>query len=214
MDELRPGSLDEPAEAGFTLVEALVAIALTALLLSALSAAIHLGLRVWKASDTVDRQADTQAAADFLRRTLAGTEPVRIRGKDGKLTSTFKGDSQRIELVALIPEGAFKAGAYRMVLHLIPEIGALNSQTVAVRTDSLSGGDRALTSGGQTTALMTGIAALDIRYFGKIAPLDDAKWHQSWAEVDALPSLIRFEVITNEGGLKRRLIWVIELKLS
>jgi general secretion pathway protein J len=126
-------SLDEPAEGGFTLVEALVAIALTALLLSSLSAAIHLGLRVWKASDIIDRQAETLAGADFLRRTLMAAEPVRVRGKDGKLTSIFKGQSQRIEFVALMPEGALKAGAYKMIVHLVPETGASNGRTLEVK---------------------------------------------------------------------------------
>lgn len=182
-------------EEGFTLVEALVALMLSVLVLSFLSAGLHFSLKAWRTSDNFDRLSQVEAARGFLRRMLASAEPVRVRGKDGELRLAFTGDSRRLEFVTTLPERHVKAGLYGVTLYLEPEdVGSQAGQTftLKIRIAPFHAGQSA--SQVHETSLLTGIQIFEISYFGDLTEDLKPDWHPEWEQNSGLPSLIRLDI--------------------
>lgn len=201
-------------EEGFTLVEALVALMLSVLVLSFLSAGLHFSLKAWQTSDNFDRMSQVEAARDFLRRTLAAAEPVRVRGKDGELRLAFTGDSRRLEFVTALPERHVKAGLYEVTLYLEPEdVGSQAGRTftLKIRIAPFHAGQSA--SQVHETSLLTGIQIFEINYFGDLIEEKKARWHQRWNKGSILPSLIRMNIGLAEKVYRTQQMLIVEVKM-
>lgn len=179
-------------QAGFTLVELLVGLALFAIVLSLVPGALQLGRRAWESTANSDRSAQTLGARNFLEQRLAEAMPVFERDAGGRRKLAFAGRPDRLMLVSPAPMGPGKAGVYRF------EIGpgvspAGRSDTIVMRQMLFSpGGAR---SGLQERTLLEGVARFSFRYFGTLRRGDAATWQSEWARIDALPELIELSVV-------------------
>jgi general secretion pathway protein J len=91
-------------EAGFTLLELLVAITILSLLLVALSAGVHFAGRAWRSQeDRIGRQGDIHAVQNVLRNMLASGE-------------AFEGSQQDLKFVGRLPEALARGGLFDIEL--------------------------------------------------------------------------------------------------
>ena len=92
-------------EAGFTLLELLVAITILGLLLVALSGGVHFAGSAWRAQEAqITRRGDINAAETVLRQMLAS-------GRD------FEGGPQNLKFVGRMPAALARGGLFDIQLH-------------------------------------------------------------------------------------------------
>ena len=105
-------------EAGFTLLELLVSLVLTALLMVAMPAALTLAKRTAAAGHELDRDAAIEAVAAFIENRLSEATAIYDRGDDGRLHVIFKGDPDALGFVAPIKFVTGDAGLAKLDLKI------------------------------------------------------------------------------------------------
>jgi len=186
---------DRHGEAGFTLVELLVALLLFALLSVALFAALRLG------ADTMDRIAGRQDATDqtasaqqLLTRLLTASYPeyVAMPGLHGQIA--FDGEPASLSFLAPAPRTVAPGGFAVMRLAVIAA-----GDTRALRLSARP--ELAWPDAGDTTVetLLAGASAARFAYWGPDQPDAGSSWHDQWKERPVLPALIRITVAFPPG---------------
>jgi general secretion pathway protein J len=202
---------------GFSLAEMLVALAvlaLVAVLLAAMVGRVGLGLAIWQRDDRAG--ADIAAAAFTLRQRLAMMQPVGDAQAAGT-TIDFDGARTSVDFVAPAPDrdAPDALRRYRLARDSAGNLVLYSLSTLDPRTDP-----RALsTSGWAGEVLLTGVARLEIRYWGRnprVIPPAPAKsgdatlraapavWQGAWSHRHALPQLVAVRIGFGEAD---RRIW-------
>jgi general secretion pathway protein J len=166
-------------EAGFTLIEVLVALALSALVSLILLQGIRLaasGLdRHTRAAERLDAQ---QSLDDTLRRTLAGAALVpRTFGGE------FIGKPDAIEFLGVVEDGG--AGLYR--IDLAVDRARRDRPLILRRELAAPAGDpRAAAS-----IVANKVRDFRLAYFGADSGNATPAWHDSWQQLNILPLMVR-----------------------
>jgi prepilin-type N-terminal cleavage/methylation domain-containing protein len=185
---------------GFTLVELLVAMAITGLIgLALLGSVRYAGLmtdRVQIADQTVD---DVQVAQQFLRSALAGAYPrfnptVAAASPD----PAFIGRTGFLQFLAPAPAVMGGAGFAEFTVRVVPDRGGYGLR-ISVRHE-LEAPDA---GAGRNSVLVTGVAHAKFSYFGILAGTQNAAWTGEWQGQSHLPQLIRIHL----DFLDRRRVW-------
>jgi len=179
-------------EAGFTLVEVLVAITLLALLMALLAGGLRLGARVWEREGIQGAQAaEMQIIHDFLRRLLQQTYPSQASGKTHLV---FDGKGNALSFVAPLPSHVGYGGFYNVKIFI--KSGPTNRQLVLRyilrHPDIIPSTVSGAVSG--ETVLLNDIEDLEIRYFGPTLDSGPQTWHAEWLNKNRLPDLIQLNV--------------------
>lgn len=195
-----------PSQAGFTLVELLVALSLFAVVLSMVPGVLQLGRRAWEDTARSDRGAQIAGVRSFLEQRLAEALPVSERDGDGRMGLAFAGRHDRLTFASPAPDGPAGAGIYRF------EIAVAGRSRSIVLRQSLFAPDR---DRGQVQQreLLGGVGALAFRYFG--APLDSEApvWLEEWPRTDVLPDLIELSIALDGRRAPRFQPLVVEPRL-
>ena len=175
----------ETDRSGFTLVEMLVSLAVTALIAVLLIQLLQATGMVTRRARQASVQEEVQVVREHLRRTLA--EAVRRRG-DGKRVP-FTGLRDRLVVVVAADRDVERGSEMRIDLTMVerpdrPGLALIES--------------RILTSGtgpaGDPDILLDGIAGLRLRYFGVPAQGSQPGWQPNWSRADRLPALVEVAV--------------------
>lgn len=209
----QPETTAKPAkagrDAGFTLLEALAALSLLALSAALLPGALQLGLRAMHTNEPLARDSAESPARAFLTARLAAAEPVFRRARDGALALDFSGSPGEITFLAPAPLASRDQGLVRYRIFIDEPSGSVR---VAVRR--ASGDDAELL---QDSVLFADAAGFAVRYFGRRAADDAARWHSEWTNEHALPRLVELTVTNSghRGALSRATLpLVVPLRLA
>ncbi len=202
-------------DAGYTLIEILVSLALLALLLSLMPATLRMARQSWQADAQLERSASLATATDTLRRALAATVPAPI-GRAGTAASTllFEGRGETLAFVAPAPQSLDSGGLQVFSLEARPRAGgagrnlvlALQPYELGSSFDATVGqGPQAAgkkTVGRSETLLVEDIGTLELRYFGQAPARSVEVWSSVWANRPTLPLLV--EVTFSLAGTTRQ----------
>ena len=173
-------------EAGFTLVELLVALALLALIAVYLASAFGTGRRVWDMQARIEDQDSVTATREFLRRQVEAAWPALEVAPNGALRAKFAGHADRLRFVTHFDGGATWAGLYDLTL-------GRKDDDLAVIGD-LARPESAPTQARFDRTLIAGIHDLRFAYFGRSEGETEATWYSEWPPENGLPRLIRISV--------------------
>jgi general secretion pathway protein J len=169
-------------EAGMTLVELLVGLALLGMISVLSLAALQGGIRLWHGADArADAIGRIESVHASLRRLLE--EAVPLREADGP-AAAFAGDAGRLRWVGRAPAAVMPPGLYVLDLALADGALRLGWRPHDPRL-SLAAQPPA-----ETVLLLDGIAAGDLAFF---AP--EAGWQPRWEEAPRLPRLVRLDLV-------------------
>ena len=187
-------------QAGFTLIEMVVAMALLGTMMLLLYSGLTIGLRGWDAADVSGRRtADRRIAENFLRREIAETFPMRF--KDAMvLKLAFEGKEDSLRFASARPAGISAAG--------LSLVGLSIENDDAKRTRSLvmrrampddEAKDFAPLDRGERTVLFEGLEGVQFEYFGAESDFTDPEWTQEWEHAGRIPQLIRVRMRGADG---------------
>jgi general secretion pathway protein J len=183
-------------QAGFTLVEMLVAITLLSLLSLALTAGLRLGIDAWtRGSAHSDQLSRTLAVQGLIRDVMGQTYPYVPSGDPTRRYVDFEGTDESVALLAPAPVALIAVGRARFRLFIARHDGL--SDLIMTSRPELALADAPSTT--QQKTLLAGAASIAIDYFGQLRSETRAQWHDRWIEQPALPQLLRIQVRFSEG---------------
>lgn len=192
-----PGNRRRKREAGFTLVELLVAMTLMAFLSIMLFGGLGFGARSWEAVvDSSSARDQIVATQTFLRDrlsqvTLPGTGQERWSEEDG----SFSGEAAKVEFVAPWLSALSLGGLYRFTLwHEETDTGdgqlLLSWRPADADPENLAElGDLA-----GERVLLDGVTGFNLSYYGATDEDGQPEWYDQWEEPASPPHLIRIQV--------------------
>jgi general secretion pathway protein J len=212
---MKSNGINRTQEAGFSLIELLVSLALLGMVAAILASGLSLGQGSWRRSEEKAQASrsmfDAQTA---LRRLIENMQPLRsgsqglrsqASGSQGSGSQDlraveFRGSADELDGIVPLPPHIGLGGLYR--LHLFRNRSArrldLTLRAYEPRSEAASGDDET----GLTT-LTSEIDSLELRYFGKAKGEETPNWRNEWRDQEELPSLISIKV----GGEKIGVVW-------
>lgn len=189
---------DARGEAGFTLVEMLVSLALTALIAMLLIQSLQATGLITRSAQRIGAQAEVQLVRGHLRRTLAHT--VRRR-RDGHRV-TFLGQEGHLLATIAANREAERISEMQIDLSAIERPDGAGLTLVETTRLSSSRGTPE-----EREVLLDGIAGLQLRYFGVLGQNDPSDWQPRWlahwSRKDRLPILVEVTVAFPLGDPRR-----------
>ena len=197
-------------DAGFTLLEMLVALALLALMLAAMPGALRLGVRALSVAGDLERGAARQAAMDFIEQRLVQASPIFEHRADGRARIAFRGAATSVAFVAPAASGAM-GGLYRFELkNTIDAVG--RNGIIATYALYRPGADDPDDKVQRPERLLMPDTAIAIRYFGAATPRGEAQWNDAWETEENLPELVEVSFTAVPGEARRVMLVPLRLR--
>jgi general secretion pathway protein J len=180
------------SEAGFTLVELLVALALFSLLATLLFDNVRFGLHAWQhGSAHADNFEHTMVSQDLLRRLIGNVYPMFVADGGAQPRIDFDGTKEAVRFLGNAPTVISGGGRFRfkvfveqqqsrkdLIMSATPELADPQDFSMSTRTLLLSDIDRA-----------------EISYFGDAGSERTAQWVDSWTQHSDMPRLVRIRIV-------------------
>jgi general secretion pathway protein J len=176
-------------EAGFSLVEVLVALVLLSLLSMALFSSVRFGMTAWQRGGERSDQIHTSILVqDLLRRLIGQAYPLVLADGSGRVD--FAGTAASLDFLAPVPVALASGGRARFKLSV--ERRGDHSDLVLTSRPELVAADAPAELSRKT--LLATIEAGEFAYFGVAHSQSAALWHQHWSGELSLPALVRVSV--------------------
>lgn len=175
-------------EAGFTLLEVLVSLALLALIVALLPASIRLGRRAWETGARLEHTSRNGVIADVMSTRLSQALAVAPRDDSGRLKVAFAGDGDGVRFVAPSTGGPTGTGlvAYELRARAAqPGRNALVLRWAPYRPVA----DRQHPPEWQERELDHDVVTFRLRYLAR-GGQEDGGWSPIWTREDALPDAV------------------------
>ena len=197
-------------EAGFSLIEMLVAITILALVLAMLPGTFSLAHRTWDATAVLDQRARQDGGRSFLQARLAEAMPVFEPVGAGAVQLVFTGSAETLTFVAPSANGPQGAGLYRFTLETKPQ-GRGNALVVTVAPFVLKRARDSDPIPTEEHVLYDGLTSASFRYYGrKDLRTPTSSWQTAWSRRDALPDAVELTVAS--GSSTRTILIQLRLK--
>jgi prepilin-type N-terminal cleavage/methylation domain-containing protein len=181
---------------GFTLIEVLIALALSVMLAALLFNALHTyALTAATGHKHVAARQLSESIFQFIRAQLREAVPLVVNTGDARQI-LFYGDERKIAFVGYIPSHRSAGGLHHNLLEIS---GTPPNQTLSFTYERLAvDGDFALETfadidTGDARTLMDA-ASIEFEYFGTAGSRADREWSRNWSGGDRLPELIRIRI--------------------
>jgi general secretion pathway protein J len=178
-------------EAGFTLVEVLVALVLLGLLTVALFSSVRFGVTAWRrGGERSDQIHTSMLVQDLLRRLIGEAYPLVLADGTGSGRVDFAGTGTSLDFLAPVPVALASGGRARFKLAI--ERRGNSADLMLTSRPELAAGDAPAELTRKT--LLATIEAADFAYFGVAQAQSAAQWHERWSGELSLPALVRVHV--------------------
>jgi general secretion pathway protein J len=185
-------------EAGFTLLEMLVSLALAALLFALVPGTLKFAQRWAATAAALDRSSRADAGLRFIEQRLAETTAIYERGDDGRLRIIFSGEPDKVTFMAPVKFDAAASGLAQLELKIAE--GGLALAWTPWRP-AVAGDDARSPAPTKSRIVVPASRGLALRYFGAVTQSDQPAWSDQWHRPDAIPDLIELRV-SAEGEVK------------
>jgi general secretion pathway protein J len=178
-------------EAGFTLVELLVALTLLSFVSLALFGALRFGIMAWaRGTAHVERVEDVAFVQGFLRRLIADEYPMFLSNDPTRPHVDFEGTAGSLSFLAPAPIAIARGGRSRFALSVDRHHG--RADLVIASRPELTARDDASTS--IRKVLLAGVQTVEFSYFGRRRSDGVAQWRDAWVGELTMPALVRVQV--------------------
>lgn len=190
-------------QAGFTLLEVLIAMALLAVMMVLLLGGMRVGVDSWGQGERLAERSTRLLVADnFFRSHLGDLKPLfEAAPKAGALGAppklVFSGGPTFLEYAGTLPPQV-RGGLYKFRLYLEEDE---ERRDLKLSMRPFSAGDKAGNEPIEDLLVLENVESLSFAYFKRGAAGTESQWVEEWKE-NFLPSLIRIEI-----GLRGEPAW-------
>jgi general secretion pathway protein J len=189
---------DHQGEAGFTLVELLVALGLLTLVATVLFASLRFGILAWgRGAAHVDDVEQITFVQNFLRRSIGDAYPLFSVAGANRGQVAFEGTATSLKLLA--PSPIALGGGGRSWLMLSLERHDLRTDLVLISQPELGDSQVAVIS---QKPLITNVQHIEFSFYGRSRGERMAQWRERWMGEATLPELVRIRVEFPQGDAR------------
>lgn len=174
-------------QAGFTLVELLVALVLLSFLFLLLIGGLQFGTKIWSEREPAfSHTSQALAVQDLLRRLLSEARPVMVQtDKTKPQQAFFVGTQNSVRFVAPMLRHLGMGGFYEVALHL--------AKGDSDQSGNLEMSWRVFPQGAdeQRVVLLDNVSRIEFAFFGPPRPNEAPRWSTEWRDKQYLPDLVR-----------------------
>jgi prepilin-type N-terminal cleavage/methylation domain-containing protein len=186
---------DRDSNGGFTLIEALVVLTISALAMALVPTAMSLGQRALQATAALEKTTADRRGMAVVADRISAAQPIFATGADGLAALSFEGRPDRIGFVSEFAAGPVGGGLYWVELHVDAEQSSL---VLDVTPYPIHNGP-AIPA---TRSVLLPASALALRYFGIEPQTGTPVWQQEWnRDAASLPKLIEISVSRKGSAL-------------
>jgi general secretion pathway protein J len=190
---------DTGGEAGFTLVELLVALALFSLLVTLLFNNVRFGLQAWQlGSSHGENFAHSMASQDLLRRLIGNIYPMFVMNGGTNAGVDFDGAKETVSFLSNAPVVAAGGGRFRFKLFAERQQDRTDL-IVSVTPELANPQDLSMTT---RTLLLSDIDRVEFAYSGDVTTERSTQWNESWSKRSDVPRLVRVRVAFRSGDTR------------
>lgn len=185
------------SQAGFTLLEVVLAVTLLAMGMAlALASFRGSAQAVTRAEAEGDRNERLRAAQGFLRRQLSSAQPTAFEFDPATGDGiSFRGDGKRVEFVGTLPGYLSRGGGYLQTLELVPGPEGKRLQYGF----QLLAADGPIESERKPELLLDGIADASFEYRTLKGDGTPGDWQDEWDVRAQMPPLVRLKLRFKDG---------------
>lgn len=193
---MRPAPQGSPDEAGFGLLEMIVALAVLGLVTVLMAGSLQFGANLWAAQDRrLENGAGTDAVHNVLRAMIQDAQPLPLAGLGERGAASYViGQPHSIDFVTEMPDGVGHSGYCDVALVLAGD-GRLIMRWRTHRRDTRIAAAEPVGE----TVLLRNVAGLELAYFAPASEQAAAHWAFTWTTPAAMPPLIRVRLRFGRG---------------
>ena len=187
-------------EAGFTLLEIMVALVVLSMIMTTAFGALRLGERSWEAGLTRAGETETlRTVAGVLQRQFKQALPLSWT-VDAEKTIAFSGDHEQLRFIAPSPQHHGATGLFEYTL-MVEQDASIKRLVLHYRLhDPDSNGFEPDSSERQRVLLVDEIKSARFSYFGAPVADDPPAWHSHWnSDAEAFPQQVSVQLEAKQG---------------
>jgi len=200
------------AQAGFTLIELVVAMALLAMIMALVYSGLAYAMRSWDAGEVNARRVvDRRIGVNFLRRELGEMFPMRW--KDPMLLRfAFDGERDSLRFVSARPPDVAQGGLSLVGLTVEPgPVGGSRRLVMRRAMPDDAAKDFGPLDNAQPYVLIDNIDTVAFSYFGSENDFTDPRWSDKWTFEGRMPNMVKLAIRTADGADLEPLVVRVEL---
>jgi general secretion pathway protein J len=187
-----------PQNAGFTLIEMLVAIVLIGLLTAALFGGLRFAARASdRATAATDHAAAVALAYGFLQTQLGNAQPYPATADPKDQQIVFDGAADQLDVITTAPARLAMGGFFHLHLGAAEVQGQLH--LLAEWREPPRRDDASPETPLEPTVLLDRLRTVGFAFFGTTDPQVPAEWHARWQDATVLPKMIRLRIEFTDG---------------
>ena len=187
-------------EAGFTLLEVLVAMVVLAMIMTTAFGSLRLGERSWEAGHARSSKTETlRTVAGVLQRQFNQILPLSWI-EDAKTTIAFNGSSEQLRFIAPAPQHHGATGLFEYTLMVEALANSARLVLYYRLHDPDSNGFSADSSDRQRVLLVDALKSASFVYYGSPLADDPPQWHSQWnLDAELFPKLVQARLVAKTG---------------
>ncbi|MGH8041684.1 MAG: prepilin-type N-terminal cleavage/methylation domain-containing protein [Rudaea sp.] len=188
-------------DAGFTLLEVLLAVILLGLLIAGAYSGIRASANAMRAGEAaIDRTDRLRTAQEFLRRQLSHILPLQYARDDSTgVVHVFDGNARTLRFVAPMPGYLSRGGPYVQTLELAPAGNGLQLQFTDVMLNGYDAQKSRNEPGADAVVLLDRIASGRFEYRTLDVDGNLTDWSSDWSDPEVTPLMIRIDLTMQPG---------------
>jgi hypothetical protein len=189
-------------ETGFSLLETLLGLTLTAMIGVLMMGSLQMGTRVWERRAASALPGEEQLILGQTGEWLALAMPANLRSVDDPPYAPFLGDANRVSFLYAAPGLGASPGVYAVDLALVESAGCQGGRRLMMRASRTMPADDAGSTApppAQERELVSCIEAPSFFFWGSLNDAPVAAWHADWQLQTKLPSVVRLSATSPEG---------------
>ncbi len=192
-------TLPRKINAGFTLIEVLIAMTLLGLMVVLLFSSMKICADTWqKGEDKITEVNDVAVVYQFFQHHLSVAKPLwdDFSDKDNRAFA-FQGESQSLQFVSSFPASAKKAGLQLFSLKLLKDGDEQFIQVSIKPFYPVADGEEWRL---EEVTLLRHVSKLTLSYFGSDTPDIEGLWQNDWLNREFQPRLVKIEIEQDSGS--------------
>jgi general secretion pathway protein J len=201
--------LHRKTNAGFTLIEVLIAMTLLGIMVVLLFSSMKICADSWqKGEDKITEVNEVAVVYQFFQHHLSTALPLWDDfSEENSKTFAFQGKSQELQFVSSFPASAKKSGLQLFSLKLMDD-GDEKTIQVSIKPfyPAAEGEEWRL----EEVTLLRHVNNFSLSYFGLDESQPEGLWHDDWLEKEIQPRLVKIKIERDNGGFWPEML--VELK--